>query len=386
MNWKNEFQILLLMGTSQGFGRLLIDGISQYAFEQGHSIDLEFRGYTEAFPPWVECWKGDGVIVRDTFPQTRQILQKLGLPYIKVHCLDCVSDVEEDLELLMDMAIEHFLFRGLKHFAYFSQCKLFWTHRRKKYFEKALKHRGKQGFYFERQESDMAPFSSWQEKERKRFLRWLHTLPKPVGLLAASDLHARLVLEVCKKHGIRVPYDVSVLGVNDEKWFCRIQSPPLSSIIMDGKKSGYEAMKILCQKIAGESVPEFPVKVPPLGVHTRSSTDVTVVDDQDVVEVLNMIRENACQGVELEEIVAAIGLSRRTLERKFKKAFGHTMNEEIIRTRLERVKELLGETELKISSIASQTGFWSHSHLIHTFQKKVGCSPIQYRNHCQGND
>lgn len=80
-------------------------------------------------------------------------------------------------------------------------------------------------------------------------------------------------------------------------------------------------MKILCQKIAGERIPQFPVKIPPLGVHTRSSMDVTVVEDEDVVEVLNMIRKKACQGVVLEEIVATIGLSRRTLERKFKKAF-----------------------------------------------------------------
>lgn len=114
---------------------------------------------------------------------------------------------------------------------------LFWTHRRKLYFDKALKRRGEKGFYFERQELDMAPFSSWGKKEQERFLRWLHALPKPVGLLAASDLHARLVLEVCKRNGIRVPYDVSVLGVNDEKWFCRIPSPPLSSTIMDGKKA-----------------------------------------------------------------------------------------------------------------------------------------------------
>lgn len=125
MNRGNEYKILLLMGTSQGFGRLLIDGISQYAFEQGHSVDLEFRGYMETFPPWVNTWKWDGVIVRDTFPQARQILQILGLPYIKVHCLDGFSDVEEDLERLMDMAIEHFTYRGLKHFACFSQCHFF---------------------------------------------------------------------------------------------------------------------------------------------------------------------------------------------------------------------------------------------------------------------
>lgn len=376
---EKKYRILLLMRSSLGFGRRLIRGISQYAYDAGHSLDLEFRGTTEPFPPWVETWHGDGVIVRDTFPQTLQILRKLGLPYVKVHCLNEVSDVEEDLEMLMNIAIDHFQFHGLKHFAYFSQCQIFWTHRRRLCMEEVLKSRGLEGHYFERQETDMASFSSWGKKEQRRFLKWLDDLPKPIGMLAASDRHARLVLEVCQQRGIRVPCDISVLSVNDETWFCRIQSPPLSSIVMDGRKSGYEAMRLLCQKIAGKELPELPIRIPLLGVHARSSTDVTILEDMDVVNALRLIHEKACQGIGVEEIVKVVGLSQRTLERKFKTTFGRTMNEEIILTRLERAKEFLRESELKISTIAFRTGFCSHSHLIHAFKRHVGCSPDAYR-------
>ena len=47
---------------------------------------------------------------------------------------------------------------------------------------------------------------------------WLHSLPKPVALLACNDFMARQVTEVCQLGGIRIPEDISLLGVDNDEF------------------------------------------------------------------------------------------------------------------------------------------------------------------------
>ena len=68
---------------------------------------------------------------------------------------------------------------------------------------------------------------------------WLRGLPKPVALLACSDLRGQQVVTVCDQAGIVVPDEVAVLGIDNDDVLCELCNPPLSSIDPDAEGVGY---------------------------------------------------------------------------------------------------------------------------------------------------
>jgi LacI family transcriptional regulator len=120
--------------------------------------------------------------------------------------------------------------------------------------------------------------------------------------------------------------------------------------------------------------------VPPIGVVTRQSTDVLAVEDRNVARAVRYIREHACEGICVDDVVSHAALSRRLLETRFKKLLGRSPHDEITRVQLRRVKELLAETDLPLAEIADRTGFRYVEYLSAVFKNKTGMPPGQFRS------
>ena len=120
--------------------------------------------------------------------------------------------------------------------------------------------------------------------------RWLTAelarLPKPLGIFAYSDYDASRVLGICREHGIDVPREVSILGVDNNPIICENQQIALSSVNHDLERVGYEGAALLDRLMQGEAAPERPVLIPPRGVTTRQSTDTAAVSDPNAPSVL----------------------------------------------------------------------------------------------------
>jgi LacI family transcriptional regulator len=127
------------------------------------------------------------------------------------------------------------------------------------------------------------------------------------------------------------------------------------------------------------------VRVDPLGVVARLSTDILAVGDTNVAAALSFIRERACHGVSVDEVVAHAAASRSQLEKKFRRFIGRSPQAEIRRVQLARIKELLAETDLPLKSIASMTGFEHIEYLSVVFKRMTGESPGRYRKHTRAN-
>ncbi|MDO5554202.1 MAG: DNA-binding transcriptional regulator [Planctomycetia bacterium] len=375
-----KIRVLLLLGTSHGYGRLLIDGIAQHLYECGCEADFDFRGHLEAIPSWIQDWHGDGIIVRHHLPETFDLLNRMAIPYVKLNCPEMPSDVDVDEDGVGETAISYFQERGFEHFAYFAQCNQYWTRRRRNGIVEAVRRIGRQCSVFVKESAMTMPVCVWPQREQDELVDWLQSLPKPVGLVTAYDMHAKQILELCQAHGIMVPDQIAVLGINNEKWFCRMQTPPLSSIIQNGKRTGYEASRLLLKMIRGEPLPKLPILFPPIGVETRKSTDLIATQDEDVAAAIKLIRNGSDIGLTVEEVVDSVGLSRRTLERKFKKQCGRTLGEEIIRHRIELAKDLLRTSDMPVGNISIRLGFCSHSYFVHLFRDRTGITPTDYRN------
>jgi LacI family transcriptional regulator len=152
-------------------------------------------------------------------------------------------------------------------------------------------------------------------------------------------------------------------------------------VIDDPRRVGFEAARLLDRLMAGRARPGVgkPVLVPPIGVATRRSTDVTAVEDRLVADAMRAIRQEACAGLKVTGLTRACHVSRSVLYRRFESALGRTPHEEILRVRLDRVKALLEQTELTLEEIAGLAGFDHPEYLSVAFKRETGVTPGEYR-------
>jgi LacI family transcriptional regulator len=209
---------------------------------------------------------------------------------------------------------------------------------------------------------------------------WIRKLPKPVGVMACYDLRGVQALEACRRAVIAVPEEVAVVGVDNDEVLCELSHPPLTSIIPNTHRTGHEAAALLDRLMGGARIePGATHLIPPLGIATRQSSDVLAIEDPHVARALHYIRQHACEGIKVTDVLRALPQSRRILENKFIKLIGRTPHEEILRVRLDRVKQLLHGTRLSLAEIAGRTGFNHVEYLTVVFRNKVGLPPGKYR-------
>jgi AraC-like DNA-binding protein len=88
--------------------------------------------------------------------------------------------------------------------------------------------------------------------------------------------------------------------------------------------------------------------------------------------------------IRMEEVAKACGLSYRVFVRAFKRALGTSPYEWFMGSRIERAKELMGESKQNLGDIAAQMGFADQSHFNRTFVRHIGVSPGLWRRRNHG--
>ena len=378
--------ILLAIETSRSFGRGLIKGIAQYALEQGDwSLLFQDRGMLEEPQNWLKTWKGDCIISRSATPKVWRFLHKLGIPIVELlgDEKEVFGEVVLDNVLIGRMAVKHLAERNYRHFAYFSPENWWYSLERRDGFLNAVAELQHEGIVFPVQKSaNMTRHHSAPhiyEIVSPRVIRWLKSLPKPVGLFVVSDLHALYILEACKVADIAVPEEVAVLGMDNDQFFCETVSPQLSSVDPNTPLMGYEAAKRLDDLFHQRPHLHARIRIPPAFVATRQTTDIVAVNDPLVARILKHIRENTNSFLSVKQLAQEFCLSARSLERRFKEAIGRSPTEEILRTRLEKAKTYLLNTSLTVSEISHCLGFEEPSYFVRFFRQNCSVSPNQYR-------
>ncbi len=218
------------------------------------------------------------------------------------------------------------------------------------------------------------------QNETNTISKWLHSLPKPVAVLACNDFMARQVTEICQMHGIRIPEDISLLGVDNDEFMCNISSPTLSSIKLNFEKHGYEIAQTLFKMVQEKRTWPARIAVEAIGVVERMSTNRKVISDPYIREIVDFISRNYTQEINLSKLTSFIPLSRRAIEMKFKKEmYPYTITSYIMKLRLAHFCNLLENTELPISIAADKSGFIDSSNFSTLFKKNKGMTPSEYR-------
>ncbi len=376
--------VLLNIETSRAHGRGILEGISKYIREKGNwKVFFEDRGVSEKMPLWLHAWCGDGIITRSRNTVIAEELHKKNIPVVELlgDGKRFRADIEGDDDPLGEAAAEHFWERGFRNFAFFCPDNTFWSKRRLAAFQKRLAEYGAtcETCRFPRKEMKDYLLNALLKRSDDFLENWLRSLPKPTGLLAAIDLHAAYILEACLNAGIAVPEEIAILGCGNDKLHCSLFSPQLSSIDLNSRRIGYEAALLLDKKMNGETLSDLPIRIPPGGIVIRQSTDIIAVKDPDVALALKLIRERFSEPIGIPQIIAETGLSRRTLERRFQKWIGRTIEHELVRVRLEQAKYLLKETNIPVTSIGPRIGISDPQYFMRFFRREIGMTPNQYR-------
>jgi LacI family transcriptional regulator len=374
---KKRNVLLAITTTHHGLYR----GVARFAREHNWHLTTDIL-YAASIP---HGWKGDGIIShvgywsdlanfvrKATGPKVEltSVRRDLGIPF-----------VEGDNLAIGAIAAQHFLSRGYRNFAWFPFTNDQINDERRDGFSEAI---AKAGF----RSANLPPLHElknyqWRgnwPKNLTKIATALTALPKPVAIFCYNDCAAANVLHVCQDLAIPVPEQVSIVGVDNDELLCEAVTVPLTSVNHDLEMLGYQGATLLERIMDGEKVSLDQPRISPQGITLRQSSDMLAVNNYEVARALRYIWANYTNpGLQVREVVANTRLSRRPLEIVFKREVGRTINQEILRYRLEQIKTLLSHTRRSVSEIAGMCGFTRSNHLHRVFREHTGVSPKEFQ-------
>jgi LacI family transcriptional regulator len=374
-------RVALIVEMSGVYGRRILEGIAGYQrSHQPWSVFLEERELRAPPPPWLLRHHWDGIICRSTTRRLAKAFLRRQLPVVDLNDLYGglgLPRIGSDMAAIGRLGAEHLLERGFRTFAFCGFRGETWSAMRRDGFSQVVEAAGYSCAVYE---------SPWQgrhapawDKDQQHIAEWIRSLPKPLGLMACNDMRGQQVLNACHRVGASVPEEVAVLGVDNEVVLCELCDPPLSSVVPNPERIGYAAAELLDRLMAGGMQPAADQWIAPLGIATRQSTDVLCIEDADVAAAVSFIRERACSGVTVEQVIEHVAVSRSLLERRFRKYLGRSPQAEIRFIQVKRVKQLLADTDLPLDAIAELAGYVHPEYMSVVFKRSTGQTPGEYR-------
>ena len=387
-------RVLLLIESSRGFGRSLLKGFAEYARFHGpwciDTSDPFFRRTTNRLQNLDRDYHRslDGIVVRDI--DELAALQKMGLPAVLASTVEPESGFSEhsfpvittDNEAISRAAAQHLLEREFRNFAYCGYDGIQWSDLRAQHFAEIVKQAG--GTFHIYQQSRSKTKRKWVN-ELSILCAWLNELPKPIGIMTCCDDRSQNITEAAIQVGIRIPEEVAVIGVDNDELVCNLANPPLSSVALATEKAGFKAAHLLDRLMQGrEKMLGQRIVIAPTHVESRVSTDTLPLEDRDVIEAIQFIRNHIQSQMQVTDMADAVCLSRRTLERRFLKTLGRSVQQEINRQRIDHIANMLLHTRMTRVEIAQSMGFTSVDNLRRFFQRHKDMTPLQYQREFGG--
>ena len=214
---------------------------------------------------------------------------------------------------------------------------------------------------------------------RQELGKWLAELPKPIGVLGGNDDWAHRVLIAAHRNNIKVPDEMAVMGVDDDELFNTLVTPSLSSIAIPAEQVGYEAAAMLDRMMDGHKPKRDPMLLQPVR-DGRAGVDGCADDQRSGGGAGAAVHpRSSSEPLQVDDVMDAVPMSRRSLERRFRTLVGHSISDEIRRAHVERAKQLLLSTDMAMPQIAAASGFTSGTRLGIVFLREVGEPPTEYR-------
>ena len=379
-------KVALIFNANKAYDRGVICGIGEY-FQSSHCdweiyIEEDFSSHDRA----ISADRYDGIIadfdnpgMMEKLKHTQAAIVGLGGSYLTEEDYPPIPYVATDNQQLVEAALNHLRSKGLEYFAFygFPEGEFWrWSKVREQAFLDYLNKEQLAGSVY----NGFEPFEQNWNQIAAGLETWLRQLPKPAGILVATDARARHLLMVCEHIGVMVPEQVAVIGIDNEELTRYLSRISLSSVEQGTKAMGYEAAKMMNQLLAGNLTSPRRIMVPPVTVHARESSDYRSLKDPLVMQAMSFIRSHACHSIKVEDVLLHLGVSRTNIENKFRQETGQTIHQAIFDFKLAKAKKLLAETHFDMKNIADQCGYPSVQYLYAIFKRIFNMTPLQYRD------
>ena len=209
---------------------------------------------------------------------------------------------------------------------------------------------------------------------------WIDPLPHPTAILAANDHYAIQILSICRACSLKVPRQISVLGVDNDELLAENSLPTLSSIEPNFNEAGYRAaaeMDRLLLTRKSTTGRELVCGVKRLV--ERHSTMYLSPSAHLVANALDFIRRNVSDGITPGDVVQHLKVSRSLIELRMHEIHGKSLATTLREHRLTLVKQYLESTDRPITRILSECGYRNIRAAENLFRKVTGVLPRAWR-------
>jgi LacI family transcriptional regulator len=371
-------RVLVVLDCSSAWSRGTLRGFLRIADEQGwlvHHYDsaADLEQLAAEFPP-------RAVVLGPPYsgPWPERLRDCVSVSINTDAYGEGVASVCLDEARTGELALSHLMGRGFRNVTTFRSGA--WGERRERWFREAAARAG----------ASLEP--PWWSEERARLrleeqpaaiVGWLSSLKRPCGVFALCDAMARLLARFARDANLRIPEDLAIVGVDNDVFQCEVQAPGLSSVAVPWHRFGECAASLVQLGLLGTLSAGRRILVPPVEVITRRSSDAFAVEDPMLMDALTWIGAHSAERLSVSVVSSAVGVKRRTLERRFRSKLGRTVMEEVRRRRVDVARRLLATTGLPLPEIAKQSGFKTATLLSVAFHTEIGLTPGAYRRQAQ---
>ncbi len=362
-------RVAVVLDQAYHFHRQVFPGILAYQKRHPHLQFSTWNGSPILSEELLERVEADGVIAQLNAEGHFARLRRLGLPFVNVSnllarggprviCADAAVG---------RMAAEHLWESGLRHFVFCGFKGHRYSEERWKGFAAFVQEKGATAQCFRHEPGSMnLPFAR---------------LPRPAGIFAANDRLALVVIHYARLAGMQIPDEAAVIGVDNDVVQAEMLQTPLTSVQPDCRQIGWEALALLDAAIRSGQHPanRVHVRVPPLHVVARASTDLLFIEDTEIRRALRWMRANFGRIKGVDEIIARLPMSRRTFELRFHKVVDRSPHQELARLRWQHARERLQNTKLTLQEIGEECGFQNMKDFSAFFSRHEGVSPGRFR-------
>jgi transcriptional regulator GlxA family with amidase domain len=141
----------------------------------------------------------------------------------------------------------------------------------------------------------------------------------------------------------------------------------------------------IIEKYAGRPAAVFCAKIFAIDIDRESQSPFMMFtgqkdhEDEPIKKAQLYIEDNFQNRITVDELADKFSLSRRNLERRFKKATANTVVEYIQKVKIEAAKMSLESSRENVNEVMFKVGYTDTKAFRNTFKKITGLSPVQYR-------
>ncbi|HDR1419275.1 TPA: XylR family transcriptional regulator [Pasteurella multocida] len=382
---EQPYKVALLFNANKIYDRGIIKGIGQYIQASQCTWDIFMEDDFVYHKEDIRNLSIDGIIADFDDIETAELLHNIEVPIIAVGgsyqnpaYYPDLPYVATDNYALIETAFLHLKQKGINRFAFYgypAESEKHWSLERQNAFIHLMRHYEHEPQYYL---GDKTNSQNWLESQNK-LCEWLKTLAKHTGIIAVTDARARHLLQACEQLKIVVPDELCIIGIDNEELIQYLSRTSLSSVVQGTSQIGYQAAKLLHQKLSGQPVSHKPILIPPISVEERRSTDYRSLQDPFVIQAMHFIRHRACQGIKTEQVLDHLRISRSNLEQRFKTEMDKTIHQVIHEEKLSRAQYMLRFTDVSTQEIAEICGYPSLQYFYAVFKREYGKTPKEFR-------